>query len=335
MFGRTWAFLTDTPTDTYRYLSYMVSCSLKDMPHTLANLIQFHLAISGRGSLPMNCWTTCFTLWDGQVQQEHIMHDRHLATTLSKGLLCTRARRDIRLLKPLRKSQDFLSCLWRPVNDMKASAACYNLNYLCSKAQSVCELADLADCGFVDDWMLIQLLPHFNAGWMSANRITSQQHYVYISSVNGVEPLPYFAMASPWHVGVGKYSVQTCSDRQCQGYFWILLPCRTCVNPCSGVDMLSMSKQPQVATKTCPFRGVKRKKRRRCWKIATLRLYRSWTGVICHSGSMAWGATRFSDLLLRWKSASIKQWLEANKARMCMLFIVWIVVNETNHNKRH
>ena len=106
------------------------------------------------------------------------MHDRHLATTLSKGLLCTRARRDIRLLKPLRKSQDFLSCLRRPVNDMKASAACYNLNYLCSKAQSVCELADLADCGFVDDWMLIQLLPHFNAGWMSANRITSQQHYV-------------------------------------------------------------------------------------------------------------------------------------------------------------
>ena len=71
MFGRTWAFLTDTPTDTYRYLSYMVSCSLKDMPHTLTNLIQFHLAISGRGSLPMNCWTTCFTLWDGQVQQEH------------------------------------------------------------------------------------------------------------------------------------------------------------------------------------------------------------------------------------------------------------------------
>ena len=49
------------------------------------------------------------------------MHDRQLATTLSKGLLCTRARRDIRLLKPLRKSQDFLSCLRRPVNDMKAS----------------------------------------------------------------------------------------------------------------------------------------------------------------------------------------------------------------------
>ena len=56
IFGRTWVFLTDTPTDTYRYLSYIVSCSLKDMPHTLTNLIQFHLAISGRGSLPMNCW---------------------------------------------------------------------------------------------------------------------------------------------------------------------------------------------------------------------------------------------------------------------------------------
>ena len=110
------------------------------------------------------------------------------------------------------------------------------------------------------------------------------------------------------------------------------------VNPCSGVNMLSMSKQPQVATKTChvtcPFREVKRKKRRRCWKIATLRLSRSWTGVICHSGSMPWGATPFSDLLLRWKSASIKKWLEANKGRMCMLFIVWIVVNETTHNKK-
>ena len=33
IFGRTWAFLTDTPTDTYRYLSYIVSCSLKDAPH--------------------------------------------------------------------------------------------------------------------------------------------------------------------------------------------------------------------------------------------------------------------------------------------------------------
>jgi len=51
----------------------------------------------------------------------------------------------------------------------------------------------------------------------------SQRHQITtalydISCVNGL--VPYFAMASPWHVGVGKYSVQTCSDRQCQGFFF-------------------------------------------------------------------------------------------------------------------
>ena len=217
------------------------------------------------------------------------MHDRQLATTLSKGLLCTRAGRDIyRTFEAPAKEPRRLVMFGESVNNMKSSAVCHKLNYLCSKAQSVCELADLADCGFVDDWMLIQLLPHFNAGWMSANGITSQQHYLYVvwTEWNHCHILP-------WHrhdtLGWASIPVQTCSDRQCQGYFWVLLPCRTCVNPCSGVDMLSMSKQPQVAIKTCPFRGVKREKRRRCWKIATLRLYRSWTGVICHSGS-TWGA---------------------------------------------
>ena len=159
----------------------------------------------------------------------------------------------------------------KSVSNMKSSAVCHNLRYSCSKASSVCELADLADCGFVDDWMVSQLLPHFNAGWIYESQKYQITTALYISSVNGLEPWPYFAMASPWHVGVGKYSVQTCSDCQCQGYSWILLPCRTYVNPSSVVDMLSMSKQPQVATKTCPFRGVKRKKRGRCWKIATPR----------------------------------------------------------------
>ena len=82
-------------------------------------------------------------------------------------------------------------------------------------------------------------------GWLNAHPAAAtlqrrlngcQRHHItttlYTSS--GVEPLPYFAMASPWHCGVGKYSVQRCSDRQCQGYFWILLPCRTCVNPLFG-----------------------------------------------------------------------------------------------------
>ena len=182
----------------------------------------------------------------------------------------------------------------KSVNNMKPSAVCHDSKYSCSKASSVCELADLADCGFVDDWKVIQLLPHFNTGWIYESQKYQITTALYISSVNGLEPWPYFAMASPWHVGVGKYSVQTCSDRQCQGYSWILLPCRTYVNPSSVVDMLSMSKQPQVATKTCPFRGVKRKKRRRCWKIATP------SPVICH-GSMPWGfSTPFSDLFL-WK----------------------------------
>ena len=266
------------------------------------------------------------------------MHDRQLATTLCKGLLCTRARRDIRLLKPLRKSQDVLSCLRRSVNDMKSSAVCHKLNYLCSKAQSVCELADLADCGFVDDWMLIQLLPHFNAGWMSANGITSQQHYIEVAWTewNHWHILPWHH-----HDRLGWASI-FCSDMFRPSMSRVFLNFATLsnrVNPCWGVDMLSMSKQPQVATKTChvtcPFREVKRKKRRRCWKIATLRLSRSWTVVICHSGSMPWGATPLSDLFLHWKSASIKQWLEANKARTCMLFIIWIVVNKTNHNNKH
>ena len=43
-----------------------------------------------------------------------LLHDRQLATTLCKGLLCTRARRDVRLLKPLRKSQLVLSCFGSP-----------------------------------------------------------------------------------------------------------------------------------------------------------------------------------------------------------------------------
>ena len=77
------------------------------------------------------------------------MHDRPLATTLCKGLLCTRARSaiDIRLLKPLRH----LVMFGKSVNNMKSSAVCHDSKYLCSKAQSVCDLADLADCGFVDD----------------------------------------------------------------------------------------------------------------------------------------------------------------------------------------
>ena len=84
IFGRTWAFLTDTPTDTYRYLSYMVECSLKDRPHTLINLIKFNLAISDRGSWPMNCWMLhqFHTFLDGHVQQEHKGRtSRHTQTT--------------------------------------------------------------------------------------------------------------------------------------------------------------------------------------------------------------------------------------------------------------
>ena len=77
------------------------------------------------------------------------MHDRQLATTLCKGLLCTRARRDIRLAPA--KEPRRLVMFGESVNNMKSSAVCHKLNYLCSKAQSVCELADLADCGFVDD----------------------------------------------------------------------------------------------------------------------------------------------------------------------------------------
>ena len=137
-------------------------------------------------------------------------------------------------------------------------------------------------------------------------------------------------MGSPWHVGVGKYSVQTCSHRQCQGYFWILLPCRTCVNPCSGVDMLSMSKQPQVATKTCPFRGVKRKKRRRCWKIATLWLSCSWTGDLSlwkhamrrHPSShktVTWSQQGISSLLAKYLLSTSKA-LSARQTNYQFLF---------------
>ena len=130
-------------------------------------------------------------------------------------------------------------------------------------------------------------------GWLNAHPATAalqrrlngcQRHHItttlYTSS--GVEPLPYFAMASPWHCGVGKYFVQTCSDHQCQWCFYILPPCRTYVNLCSGVDMLSMSKQPQVATKTGPFQ--KRKKLRRCWKIATPGQGWCVTLEACHEG---------------------------------------------------
>ena len=66
--------------------------------------------------------------------------------------------------------------------------------------------------------------------------------------VNGLEPLPYF----PWHhhdtlwwASILFRHVQTVHVK---GIFENLLPCRTYVNPCSWVDMLSMSKQPQVAT---------------------------------------------------------------------------------------
>ena len=44
-----------------------------------------------------------------------------------------------------------LVMFWKSVNNMKSSAVCHKLSHLSSKAQSVSELTDLADCGFVDD----------------------------------------------------------------------------------------------------------------------------------------------------------------------------------------
>ena len=93
--------------------------------------------------------------------------------------------------------------------------------------------------------------------------------------------------------------------------------------PLIEIDMLSMSKQPQDATKTCPFRGVKRKKRRRSWKIAT-----PWQ-VICH-GSMPWLWFRFLPL-----EKCFHEFCEANKASNWHVFIIWMLVNETNQNNTH
>ena len=130
------------------------------------------------------------------------MHDRPLATTLCKGLLCTRAISaiDIRLLKPLRKSQDVLSCLGSP-------STTWNLQ-LCTTTQNTCVpkprvFANWQTWPIVDSWMIecssscCQTSTQVEWVPTASNRNST----ILISSVNGLKPLPYFAMASPWYVG--------------------------------------------------------------------------------------------------------------------------------------
>ena len=76
------------------------------MPHALTNLIQFHLAILGRGSLPMNCsMFTCFTLLDGQIQQEHKRRASRHTQTMSAPAGNTHARACVERTTVARKAK--------------------------------------------------------------------------------------------------------------------------------------------------------------------------------------------------------------------------------------